>query len=125
MKRCALLLIVVLIMATLLVAMSAHYGQAEQRALRKANRALAHVSIGDDLDRAIARLRKAGFEVGDKYKPIKTGDYWIALLGLRDNTPIPATFEYVTGIPVPFDDPTVTLVLEAKLDGTIRELDVQ
>lgn len=79
------------------------------------------VSIGDNIDDAIERLRSHGFPVADKVQPTRR-DYWQTQVALRDSIPAPATFHYVTGIPVPYSNGTMWVIINADADGVINEV---
>lgn len=118
-------LITVLALAILLAIPCVYYARAELAAQRKAQQVLTLVSVGDDLDEVISTLRGHGIRVGDKVTPIRAKDYWQAVVPLREAIPAPATFEYVTGMSVPFGDPTMYVILTADLDGSINAIEVQ
>lgn len=125
MRRRWTIIVIGLGLACLVASPCFYYAQAEQAAQGEARRILVLVSVGDDLDATIALLRRHGFRVSDKMKLTQAGDYWHARVPLRKKIPAPATFQYVTGIPVPFDDPTMWVVITADLDGSITAVEVQ
>jgi len=78
------------------------------------------VKVGSDIDAAIVALRKEKFDVGNKYKPTKKGDYYQVNVVLRNNIPVSETAKYVLDVP---SKKRSYVVIKASLDGVIFSIE--
>ena len=79
------------------------------------------VTVGMDIDEAIAKMRDAGITgVGRKHQP--TGKYWLVHVTLRTDWTLADDIEYATGTKVS-PEKKMFLLIKADEDGTIVSVD--
>jgi hypothetical protein len=75
------------------------------------------VDVGMTIEEASKKLRNHGFQVGNKYKPTESGDYYHVVVGIgKKSFTTWETFKYTVGIP---SDEKSAVVLKANLDNVV------